>query len=122
MAIDPIALTRQLVDIESTTYHEGLAGTFLREYLIGQKYAVECMAVEQPDHGTPGCGQDDRFNVYAALHGVTPDVVLSTHMDTVPPYFSCTEDDEFSTAAAPAMPRASSPRRSPPPTASARPA
>ena len=29
------------------------------------------------------------------MQGVTPDVVLSTHMDTVPPFFGCTEDDEF---------------------------
>src|ERR1700722_11638473 len=95
MVIDPIALTRQLVDIESTTYHEGLAGAFLHEYLTAQKYFVERMPVEQPDHSTPGSGRDERFNVYAALPGVTPDVVLSTHMDTVPPYFGCTEDDEF---------------------------
>lgn len=96
MAIDPIALTRQLVDIESTTYHEGLAGAFLLKYLTGQRYAVECQAVAQPaSDRTPGCGGGDRFNVYAALPGVTPDVVLSTHMDTVPPFFGCTEDDEF---------------------------
>jgi acetylornithine deacetylase len=95
MVIDPIQLTKQLVDIESTTYHEGLAGDFLREYLTAQRYAVECMAVSQPDQATPGCGKGERFNVYAALPGVTPDVVLSTHMDTVPPYFGCTEDDEF---------------------------
>lgn len=95
MAIDPIALTRQLVDIESTTYHEGAAGVFLRDFLAEQKYAVECTAVAQPDPNTPGCGKGDRFNVYAALPGVTPDVVLSTHMDTVPPFFGCTEDDEY---------------------------
>ena len=86
MAIDPIQLTKQLVDIESTTYHEGLAGEFLHEYLVGQRYEVERMAVDQPDHAfTPGAGKGERFNVYAALPGVTPDVVLSTHMDTVPP-------------------------------------
>src|ERR1700722_11107817 len=96
MAIDPIALTRTLVDIESTTYHEGLAGAFLHEFLVDQRYAVERMAVEQPDPAsTPGAGNGERFNVYAALPGVTPDVVLSTHMDTVPPFFVCTEDDEF---------------------------
>jgi acetylornithine deacetylase len=96
MAIDPIQLTKQLVDIESTTYHEGLAGEFLHEYLVGQRYGVERMVVEQPDHvHTPGAGKGERFNVYAALPGVTPDVVFSTHMDTVPPYFGCTEDDEF---------------------------
>jgi len=57
---------------------------------------VERMAVEQPDLArTPGGGSGDRFNVYAALPGIVPDVVLSTHMDTVPPFFGCTEDDEF---------------------------
>jgi acetylornithine deacetylase len=96
MAIDPIELTKQLVNIESTTYHEGLAGDFLYEYLGAQRYEVERTAVEQPDRAsTPGAGSGERFNVYAAMLGVTPDVVLSTHIDTVPPFFGCTEDDEF---------------------------
>jgi acetylornithine deacetylase len=96
MAIDPIQLTKQLVDIESTTYHEGLAGAFLHEYLTGQQFAVERMAVAQPELAlTPGGGTGERFNVYAAMPGIVPDVVFSTHMDTVPPYFGCTEDDEF---------------------------
>jgi acetylornithine deacetylase len=96
MSIDPIQLTRQLVDIESTTYNEGLAGAFLHEYLSAQRYNVERTSVVQPDRSnTPGAGGGERFNVYAALPGVTPDVVLSTHMDTVPPFFSSSEDDEF---------------------------
>lgn len=96
MAIDPIQLTKKLVDIDSTTYHEGLAGTFLYEFLASERYAAEKMIVKQPELGTtPGGGSAERFNVYAAMPGVTPDVVLSTHMDTVPPYFGCREDDEF---------------------------
>jgi acetylornithine deacetylase len=96
MPIDPIQLTRDLVNIESTTYHEGPAGEFLHSFLEEQRYTVERMPVEQPDHAlTPGAGDGDRFNLYAAMPGVTPDVVLSTHIDTVPPYFGCTEDDEF---------------------------
>jgi acetylornithine deacetylase len=96
MVIDPIQLTRQLVNIESTTYHEAPAGVFLHEYLTAQRYTVERTQVEQPDRAsTPGAGDGERFNVFAAMPGVTPDVVLSTHMDTVPPYFGCTEDDEF---------------------------
>ena len=96
MAIDPIQLTKQLVNIESTTYHEGPAGVFLHEFLMSQRYAVERTAVEQPDRAsTPGAGNGERFNVYAAMPGVTPDVVLSTHMDTVPPFFCASEDDEF---------------------------
>jgi acetylornithine deacetylase len=96
MAIDPIQLTKKLVDIDSTTYHEGLAGAFLYEFLASERYAVEKMPVQQPELKlTPGAGSGERFNVYAALPGVTPDVVLSTHMDTVPPYFGSREDDEF---------------------------
>ena len=96
MAIDPIELTKKLVDIESTTYCEGLAGAFLYEYLSAQRYAVERMEVAQPDRAcTPGAGSGERFNVFAAMAGVTPDVVFSTHMDTVPPYFGSSEDEEF---------------------------
>ena len=96
MLIDPIDLTRRLVNIESISYHEGHVGAFLAEFLASEQYAVERMEVEQPDLAlTPGGGSAARFNVYAALPGVTPDVVLSTHMDTVPPFFGCTEDDEF---------------------------
>ncbi len=96
MPIDAIDLTRKLVNIESISYHEGLVGAFLADFLAAQGYAVERMAVELPDLAlTPGAGAGPRFNVYAAMPGVTPDVVLSTHMDTVPPFFACTEDDEF---------------------------
>ncbi|QNI35476.1 M20/M25/M40 family metallo-hydrolase [Edaphobacter albus] len=96
MPVDPIQLTRQLVDIESTTYHEGRAGAFLHAFLERERYQVERMPVSQPDRVlTPGAGDGERFNVYAALSGVTPDVVLSTHMDTVPPYFASSEDEEF---------------------------
>ena len=96
MPIDPIKLTRDLVNIESTTYNENKAGVFLYDFLRAHGYAVEKMPVVQPDRmDTPGAGDGERFNVYAAMPRVTPDVVLSTHMDTVPPYFACTEDDEF---------------------------
>jgi acetylornithine deacetylase len=96
MLIDPIDLTRRLVNIESISYHEGHVGAFLAEFLASEEYAVERMEVEQPDLAlTPGGGSAARFNVYAALPGVAPDVVLSTHMDTVPPFFGCTEDDVF---------------------------
>jgi acetylornithine deacetylase len=96
MPIDPIDLTRRLVNIESTTYHEGHAGIFLAQFLAEHRFAVERMEVAQPDLAlTPGGSDTARFNVYAAPPGITPDVVLSTHMDTVPPFFPCTEDEDF---------------------------
>jgi len=95
--LDPIQLTRQLVDIESTTYHEAPAGEFLADYLRTLGWNVARQPVAQPDPArTPGGGTGPRFNVYATQPGAEPDVVLSTHMDTVPPFLGpCREDTEF---------------------------
>ncbi len=96
MPIDPIALTRQLVDVESTTYHEGRCGTFLYEYLQGLGYQLEKQPVEQPELArTPGGGTGERFNLYAIMPGTSPKITLSTHFDTVPPYFGSSEDDTW---------------------------
>src|SRR5260370_18047127 len=87
MAIDPIQLTTQLVNIESTTYCEGPAGVFLHEYLRSQRYAVERMPVAQPNRArTPGAGSGERFKLYAALPVITPAVELSPPMEPVPPF------------------------------------
>jgi acetylornithine deacetylase len=97
MAIDPIELTKRLVDIESTTYTEGACGEFLAQFLAGEGWKIERQKVEQPERArTPGAGDGERFNVYAAVRGETPEVVLSTHFDTVPPFLGpCREDAEF---------------------------
>jgi acetylornithine deacetylase len=94
MPIDPIALTRQLVDIDSTTYHEAAAGEFLAAYLASVGWDITRQPVPQPELSkTPGGGTGPRFNVYAHRKGVTPDVVLSTHMDTVPPFLGPSRED-----------------------------
>jgi acetylornithine deacetylase len=89
---DPIQLTLELAQIDSTTYHEGPAGDFLAEFLARRGWAVEKTPVRQPAESGSG---DPRWNVYAAVAGETPDLVFSTHIDTVPPYIAPTEDDEF---------------------------
>ena len=87
-----VSFTRQLCAIESTTYHEGLVGDFLAEYLDGRGWSVEKTAVPQP---AESASEGDRWNVYAGMKGERPDVVFSTHMDTVPPYIPFSEDEEF---------------------------
>jgi acetylornithine deacetylase len=76
-------LTRALIDIESVTGAESRVGEYLFEYLstLAKRYAgsVERLEVER-----------DRFNVLA--HWGEPSVTLSTHMDTVPPFFASRED------------------------------
>jgi acetylornithine deacetylase len=91
MTLDPVQLTRQLIDIESTTYSEGRVGEFLAELLAARDFSVEKMHVASK--GEDGA-TTDRFNVYATVRGEEPEIVFSTHMDTVPPYFGSSEDDE----------------------------
>jgi acetylornithine deacetylase len=92
MTLDPIALTRRLVDIESVTYNEGAVGAHLAEFLGARGWAVETMPVQQPKEST---SVSERRNVYACAPGETPEVVFSTHMDTVPPFIPSSEDEEF---------------------------
>jgi acetylornithine deacetylase len=80
-------LTRALVDIESITNNEERVGNYLYEYLaaLAARYDghVERMEVEPR-----------RFNVFAQW-GNELTVTLSTHIDTVPPFFASSEDEEF---------------------------
>ena len=79
--MDPVAqirLTRQLVDIDSTTGREGDVATFLAATLRTLGYRV----TEQPL-------SDGRFNVVASVGD--PVVVFSTHFDCVPPFFASRE-------------------------------
>src|SRR6186713_2836460 len=73
--IDPVELTRSLVDIDSTTGREGEAGHWLARCLRDLEYEVVEQSVS-----------DGRFNVYAHL-GTPPSIVFSTHFDCVPPFF-----------------------------------
>jgi acetylornithine deacetylase len=91
-SLDPIVFTRQLCEIESTTYHEGAVGDFLEEFLTRRGWAVEKTPVEQPRESA---NAGPRWNIYAGTVGQQPDLVFSTHMDTVPPYIPFREDEEY---------------------------
>jgi len=80
--MDVVALTRQLVDIESTTGNEGRVADYLCRELSLLGYRAEKMAVE-----------GERSNVWATLpQQPRPEIVFSTHMDTVPPFIPSSED------------------------------
>ena len=72
-SLDVVTLTRALIDIDSTTPHEAEVATFAARYLRAAGYEV----TEQSVDGA-------RVNLFAILD--PPDVVLSTHLDCVPPF------------------------------------
>jgi acetylornithine deacetylase len=80
-------LTRALVDIESVTNNEERVGNFLFDLLtpLASRFGGHVERVEV---------EPRRFNIFAQW-GDQLYVTLSTHMDTVPPFFASREDDEF---------------------------
>src|SRR5438094_9707108 len=84
--MDPFALTRSLVDIESVTGNEKAAGEFLFATL--SKLAASTAGCVERMEVVP-----DRFNVLTTWG--TPIVTLSTHMHTVPPFFPSSSNDEL---------------------------
>ena len=79
-------LTRALVDIESTTNHEKNVG----DYLFAQ---LSALAARHHGRIERIPVEHHRDNIFVCWG--TPVVTLSTHMDTVPPFFGSRENEEF---------------------------
>ncbi len=75
-------LTSRLISIPSISGDEKAVAEFIAEYLSAAGFEVELQEAAE-----------SRPNIYARRG--EPDVVLSTHTDTVPPYVEFREDDEF---------------------------
>lgn len=79
-------LTRTLIDIESITGNEERVGRYLYDHLSALALRtggrVETMDVEPRRQNVLACWGE-------------PVVTLSTHMDTVPPFFPSREDEEY---------------------------
>ena len=75
-------LARKLIDIPSVTGEEKDVGMFLASHLESLGYSVDKQEVAK-----------DRLNVIATTSSL-PRVVLSTHMDTVPPQIAFSENDK----------------------------
>ena len=79
-------LTRALVDIESTTNHE----QNVADYLFVQLSMLAARSNGRLERIAVEPGRDNLFASWGK-----PIVTLSTHMDTVPPFFPSLEDAEF---------------------------
>lgn len=79
-------LTRALIDLESTTGSEQPVVEFLHEHLSD-------LAARYHGHLERMLAAPGRDNLLLCFG--KPVITLSTHMDTVPPYFFSTEDDTY---------------------------
>lgn len=81
--MDVIQWARRLIDIPSVTESENA----LAEYLFG-RLSVEGFRVERQELG------GGRANLFAST-GASPEVILCSHLDTVPPFFPSREEAEI---------------------------
>ncbi|HVI09996.1 MAG TPA: M20/M25/M40 family metallo-hydrolase [Candidatus Binatia bacterium] len=80
--MDLFRFTRQLIDIESISGNEADVSEFLFRELCRLGYQARQIPVQQ-----------NRANIYAtAPERPNPEIVFSTHMDTVPPFILSSED------------------------------
>ena len=80
--LDVIELTRKLVDIPSVTGDEREVGEYL--YALLEQEDWQCRRQEVAS---------DRFNLVATVGQAS--ILLTTHLDTVPPFFPSSEDETF---------------------------
>ncbi len=76
-------LTKKLVNIPSVTGLEDEIADFLCSYLKSRNFDLKEQVIDQR-----------RRNILATA-GSAPRVILCTHMDTVPPHFSASEDEHY---------------------------
>ncbi|RPH64626.1 MAG: M20/M25/M40 family metallo-hydrolase [Acidobacteria bacterium] len=79
---DAVALLRTLIDIDSTTGREAAVSRWVSDELRRRGWNVLEQAVDA-----------DRFNILATLD--PPDIVFSTHVDCVPPFFPSRQKGEL---------------------------
>jgi acetylornithine deacetylase len=99
-----IELTRELINIPSVTGREMQVARFLDSYLRGLGYTVEMQEVaavvvvvvedDAAEDAATTTNAPPRANLIATT-GAHPLLVFSTHLDTVPPHISATEDDRY---------------------------
>jgi len=97
-----VSLHKDLVDISSVTYNETAVGNFLIDYLKERNFATELQIV--PSSNTTSSDDDEhesaepRFNVLAwpgsKPSSGSPKVLVTSHIDTVPPFFPYSRDDD----------------------------
>ncbi len=82
--LELFAYIRKLIDIPSISGEEGAVARFLGDDLTAKGFTVTLQQVAP-----------ERLNVYAVNEGVSTRMVFCTHIDTVPPFYQSSEDDEY---------------------------
>ncbi|KAI8958387.1 Zn-dependent exopeptidase [Daldinia sp. FL1419] len=95
---DLVSLHKSLVEISSITGDENEVGNFLVDYLSAHDFVVQLESIPPTSASNPG---KPRFNVLAwpgPNRRPSPKVLVSSHIDTVPPFIPYSRSDGELTA------------------------
>ncbi|KAF3481662.1 putative peptidase [Arthroderma uncinatum] len=81
-----LSLHRSLVEIKSISDNEQAVGEFLLDYLHSKNFTVEKQYVAFDDDTGKTIRSPRRFNIYAYRNSASPSIILTSHIDTVPPF------------------------------------
>jgi len=83
--VDVVELTREMCAIPSITNDEKAIVDFVHQLLTQKGYEVSLQTVG---------GDASRQNLLAIVPGVKPEIMLTTHLDTVPPFIPPTDSED----------------------------
>ena len=97
---DVVELTREMCAIPSITDDENEIVLYVKNWLEPRGYTVQLQSVGD---------SESRFNLLATRPNAKPEILLTTHLDTVPPFIAPydSEDGEWLWGRVCVMPRGS---------------
>ncbi|KAE8163183.1 putative carboxypeptidase [Aspergillus tamarii] len=88
-----LSFHRDIVQIESISSNEHNVGEFIANFLRARNFTV----IKQAVTSSSRTESQERFNIFAYPSSNTPEILLTSHIDTVPPFIPYSLDTDSTT-------------------------
>ncbi|KAE8365818.1 putative carboxypeptidase [Aspergillus caelatus] len=88
-----LSFHRDIVQIESISSNEHSVGEFIAKFLRARNFTV----IKQAVTSSSQTDNQERFNIFAYPSSNTPEILLTSHIDTVPPFIPYSLDTDSTT-------------------------
>ncbi|KAE8324135.1 putative carboxypeptidase [Aspergillus sergii] len=88
-----LSFHRDIVQIESISSNEHNVGEFIADFLRARNFTV----IKQAVTSSSQTENQERFNVFAYPSSNTPEILITSHIDTVPPFIPYSLDTDSTT-------------------------
>ncbi|OGM41794.1 peptidase [Aspergillus bombycis] len=88
-----LSFHRDIVQIESISSNEHNVGEFIADFLRARNFTV----IKQLVTSSSQTENQERFNIFAYPPSTTPEILITSHIDTVPPFIPYSLDTDSTT-------------------------